>query len=269
MRSHDAGDSFERRVEMSDEPITVERGGIQVIARAAAILRELEGVPEGLSLAEIVRGVGLPRSTVYRIVTALADEGLVITSMPTGKVRLGPAVLQLAATTDYDIKKLLRPYLADLNRDVEDTVDLGVLRGGSVIFVDQIPGKRRLIAVSAIGERFALHCTANGKALLAQLSPEEARRAIEKSVREHPEQPLRDEQRLWQEIEDARNTGLAFDREENSPGIGAVGFAMRDGVGALFAISVPMPIQRFKRTEKTLIEKVQNHRNRIKSQLGA
>ena len=254
---------------MSGEAMAAERGGIQVIARAAAVLRELEGVPDGLSLAEIVKGVGLPRSTVYRIVTALADEGLLMTSMPAGKVRLGPAILQLAATTDYDIKRILRPFLVDLNRDVEDTVDLGVLRGGSVIFIDQIPGKRRLIAVSAIGERFALHCTANGKALLAQMTTEDARRAIERSVREHPERPLTDPDRLWHEIEEAQISGLCYDREENSPGIGAVGFAMRDGACSMFAVSVPMPIQRFKRTETTLIEKVRSHRDRIRVHLGA
>ena len=53
------------------------QNGIQVIARAAAILRTLESNRDGMSLGEIAKQVGLARSTVQRIVNALAVEGLV------------------------------------------------------------------------------------------------------------------------------------------------------------------------------------------------
>lgn len=254
---------------MSDEASASDRSGIQVIARAAAILRALEGIAEGLSLAEIAKAVSLPRSTVHRIVSALAEEGLLMAASPTAKVRLGPGILQLAATLDYDIKKVLRPFLVEFGREVEDTVDLAIPRGGSAVFIDQVPGKRRLTVVSAIGERFPLHCTANGKALLAAMSDEEATRAIERSLKEHPDRPLADMDKLWRELQAARADGLAFDREENSPGIGAVGFALRDSAGTLFAISVPMPIQRFKRTEKALVALVSAYREKIEAKIGA
>jgi len=253
---------------MSSEAPESDRTGIQVIARAAAILRALEGVPEGLSLAEIARAVGLPRNTVHRIVSALADESLLMAASPTAKVRLGPGLIQLASALDYDIKKVLRPFLVEIGRDVEDTVDLAVMRGGSVIFIDQVQGRRRLVALSAIGERFPLHCSANGKALLAALPEDEADRAIARSSREHADHPLTDPAKLHAELAAVRRDGIAYDREENSPGIGAVGFALRDTTGALFAISVPMPIQRFRRTEKALVEKVLAHRDRIQDRLG-
>ncbi len=70
---------------------------IQVIARAAAILRALEHEPEGLSLAQIAQRVKLARSTVQRIVAALAAEKLLIAASPNGRVRLGPTILRLAA----------------------------------------------------------------------------------------------------------------------------------------------------------------------------
>lgn len=253
---------------MSSSSPDADRSGIQVINRAAAILRSLEGLQDGLSLAEIARAVGLPRTTVHRIVTTLADEGFLVAASPNAKVRLGPALLQLASTIDYDIKKILRPFLVDLNREVEDTVDLAILRGGSVVFVDQIQGRRRLVAVSAIGERFPLHCTANGKAMLAEMEPAEFERALDRSLREHPDRPLADRAMLSAELEEVRRTHIGFDREENSPGIGAVGFALRDGAGTLFAISVPMPIQRFKRTEKRLVEIALAHRHRIAAKLS-
>src|ERR1700721_234349 len=69
---------------------------IQVIARAAAILRALEHEPEGLSLAQIAQRVKLARSTVQRIVAALAAEKLLIAASPNARVRLGPTILRLA-----------------------------------------------------------------------------------------------------------------------------------------------------------------------------
>ena len=78
----------------SDENIG-KAGGIQVIARAASIMRALGSHPHGLSLAAIAQLVGLPRSTVQRIINALEEEFLVEALGPAGGFRLGPALGQL------------------------------------------------------------------------------------------------------------------------------------------------------------------------------
>src|SRR5712664_2194545 len=75
-----------------------DKSQVQVIARAAAILRALEEQPAGLSLGQIAQRVELARSTVQRIVAALAAEKLLIAASPTGRVRLGPTILRLAAS---------------------------------------------------------------------------------------------------------------------------------------------------------------------------
>src|ERR1700757_5018266 len=72
--------------------------GVQVIARAASVLRALEGSPEGLSLAQIAREVGLARSTVQRIVAALATEDFVTEAQPGRGVRIGPGLARKAAS---------------------------------------------------------------------------------------------------------------------------------------------------------------------------
>ena len=69
--------------------------GIQVIARAATVLRSLEGQADGLSLTQIAQLVGLARSTVARIVNALRKEQFVMAASPTSGVRLGPALTRL------------------------------------------------------------------------------------------------------------------------------------------------------------------------------
>jgi DNA-binding IclR family transcriptional regulator len=78
---------------MSDAANVEERGGVQVIARCAAILRALSEHSAGLSLGGIAKAVGLPRSTVQRIVNALEAEQFVESVGTGGGTRLGPAML--------------------------------------------------------------------------------------------------------------------------------------------------------------------------------
>src|SRR5258707_9300888 len=75
-----------------------DKNQVQVIARAAHIMRALEGEDAGLSLGQIAARVGLARSTVQRIVASLESERLLIAASPTGRVRLGPAILRLASS---------------------------------------------------------------------------------------------------------------------------------------------------------------------------
>src|SRR5689334_4216575 len=144
------------------------RSQIQVIARAAAILRALEHQAAGLSLGQIAQRVDLARSTVQRIVAALEAEKLVIAASPNGRVRLGPAILRLAASVRTDFVSLAHAFLVKLSDELHETVDLAVVKRDHLVFVDQVIGSQRLRTVSAVGESFPLYCTANGKAYLAQ-----------------------------------------------------------------------------------------------------
>ena len=89
---------------------TKEKSQVQVIARAAAILRALENESAGLSLGQIAQRVDLARSTVQRIIAALEVEKLVIAASPNGKMRLGPTILRLAASVRTDFVSLARPF---------------------------------------------------------------------------------------------------------------------------------------------------------------
>ena len=91
-----------------------EAPSIQVIARAASVLRALEGEQTGLSLTQIAERVNLARSTVQRIVDALRAEHFVIAATPTSGVRLGPALIRLAASASVDFDLITRPLMVKL-----------------------------------------------------------------------------------------------------------------------------------------------------------
>jgi DNA-binding IclR family transcriptional regulator len=237
-----------------------DRQGIQVIARAAALLRALERRPDGLSLGELAKAIDLPRSTVQRIVDALDNEGLVLAASATSGVRLGPALLALAAATQFHIAEMARETLKALAKQTGETVDLSLIDQDKVVFIDQVTGTHRLTAISAIGVSFPLHSSANGKAMLAAMADEDIAK-LRKRIRLSALTPntITTWDRLEQEIAAVRQRGCAYDREENSLGISAVSVAIRSPAGELAAISVPAPTQRFKAHEAELTKALLKH----------
>lgn len=250
---------------MNPEPKVLARNGIQVIGRAAAILRSLRDNPNGLSLGQIAERVGLARSTVQRIVAALQDERLVI-MLGNGGFRLGPEVTSLAKAASFDTAEICRPALTDLSQATGETADLSVLRGGRMIFLDQIPGSHRLRAISSVGEAFPLTTTANGKAALALLAPEEARA---RATREWEKtRIIGDWDRLASELARIRADGTAFDLDEHTAGISAVGAAFRGPGGEVFAISVPIPTTRFDQVKERVVDALGNAIRKARAGLG-
>ena len=243
------------------------REGVQVIARAAGMLRQLAAEPHGLTLAQLVKRTGLPRSTCHRIIGALTEEGFVGVS-PSGHLRIGPALIGLAVSSRRDLRHEVAPYLQRLSHDVRETVDLAVLDGGEVLFIDQYASRRTLRIVSEIGARFPLYCTANGKALLAQLPPDELARVLPTRLEARTGNTATDRDSLLAELEQVRATGLAFDHEEYSIGIAAVGTTVRDAMGSVAAITLVVPASRFEGNEDHLGAALLSTRDQIQRALG-
>jgi DNA-binding IclR family transcriptional regulator len=175
--------------------------------------------------------------------------------------------VRVAASVASNTAELIGPQLRALGEEVGETVDLAVLSGGSAVFIDQVPGRRRLVALSAVGERFPLHCTANGKAILACFSPQDAGDLIDKSLADHPDFPLASRERLQTELEETRRTHLAFDIEEHGEGISAIGTALLDVFGRPVAISIPVPSRRFEEQRAFLATELTAFRDRLKAAL--
>jgi DNA-binding IclR family transcriptional regulator len=229
-------------------------GGVQVIARAAEILRVLQAHPGGLSQAEIGERLGMARSTVSRILNALEDEGLVASRGARGPYRLGPEIARMASTVRLGVVTDMHPFLAELSRSLDETVDLSILDGDRASFIDQVVPPRRLRAMSAVGESFPLYCCANGKALLASLPPERQAQAVPSRLVPLTSSTITVPAALRQELERVSVEGVAYDREEQTEGICAVAVALPGVTEELVAVSVPVPAQRFYGRESELAQ---------------
>lgn len=227
-----------------------EGAGKQVIARAAAVLKTLENQREGLSLSQVAKASGLPRTTVHRIVTALEAQQMVITG--SSGIRLGPALVRLAASAHTDLVAIARPYVESLGRRTRETVDVSVYRGLHAISVDQYPSDQELRVVSPVGTAFPIHCTAHGKALLGTFSEAFLAQMLTAPLERRTESTIVSLDVLIQDVGLARQQGFAIDQEEHARGVCGIGVNISSGLSEHYAISLAVPALRFHDNLETL-----------------
>jgi DNA-binding IclR family transcriptional regulator len=116
------------------------------------------------------------RSTVSRLMTTLAADGLVQWNPESGCYRLGLVVLELAGvlTEQLDIREAARPAMRELCRRSGETVSLDVLQDGETVVIDQITSPSSVRYVCWVGRRVPVHASSAGKVLLAFQRPEDA-----------------------------------------------------------------------------------------------
>jgi IclR family acetate operon transcriptional repressor len=239
-------------VQTREQDAGTRRIGVQVIARAAQLLRELASVSDGLTTLELAERLDLPKPTVYRIARALIDEDF-IRPLPLGKLSIGPAFIVIAGSIQRDLRQDMRPFLEGLSRELNERVDLAVLEGGDALFIDRYGTARGVHIASHVGARLPLHCTASGKALLAELSPAEVEATLQEPLQGLTPNSITDLRRLAADLEQVRATGVAYDREEFAIGVAAVSTSVRDAEDSVVAIAVQAPIARFQTHEGKIV----------------
>jgi DNA-binding IclR family transcriptional regulator len=187
-------------------------------------------------LGDIAERAELPKSTVHRILRRLVERGYA-RAQGDGVYVLGPRVLTMAGAMlgRLDATKLAAPVLRGLHADVGHTVHFAMLSDDEAVYLEKLvdPALPYQFA-SRVGGRIPLHCTAIGKALLADM---DSLPRLE-LVRRTP-QTLVSMEALRAELERVRERGFAIDDEENERNIRCVGAAVRDHTGAAtHAISV-------------------------------
>jgi DNA-binding IclR family transcriptional regulator len=219
---------------------------VQVIARAAQLLRALEGEPLGLSLAQLSERVHLPRSTVHRIVTALAAEGFLAAASSTGRVRIGPEFARLAAAGTAELWRPVEPYMQRLADELGETVDCAILEGDRVRVIHVIPTIRHsLRAIAEVGQTFPVYSSSKGKALLAEFDPKTVAKMLPATFDSFTPYTLTSAEAVAEDLEEVRATGIAYSRQESTLGVDSTGIALRVPSGVRVAISVVVPSQRY------------------------
>jgi DNA-binding IclR family transcriptional regulator len=212
--------------------------GSQTLLRGLDVIDAVREQP--LSLAQLSARLGLNRSTVHRLASALVERGY-LRLLPRGGYMLGPKLLELghAAREQLDLTRVARPLLEKLAEQTGDTVHLGVLAGDQALYLDKVPGRRRVEIGSRVGERHPLLTTGLGKALLLDEAQDVAR---EHFVARGGD--LRRFTAWWKAMRRYADFGFTFDLEENEDRIRCVAAPLRDESGRVVAaISVSSAAQ--------------------------
>ncbi|WP_137897434.1 IclR family transcriptional regulator [Sphingomonas sp. 2SG] len=216
-------------------------GGSQTLMRGLDVV---EAVARGATtLTPMAAQLGLSRSTTHRLASSLVERGY-LAFTPRAGYRLGPKLLELGqlAHEQADIVQVARPHLEELSARTEDTVHFGVLDGDRALYLDKMPGRRRITISSRIGDRQPLTSTGLGKALMIDRPAAVWIAQLDADARDGGLPVDRD---LWlARMRDYAATGCAFDLEENEDQIRCVAAPVRDAGGAIVgALSVSSAAQ--------------------------
>jgi len=215
--------------------------GSQTLMRGLDVIEAI--AVEAMSLAELADHLTLTKSTTHRLASALVERGY-LAFTPRAGYRLGPKLLELGALAHIqaDIIQVARGHLEELSASTEDTVHLGILEGDRALYLDKMPGKRRITISSRVGDRHPLTSTGLGKALMLDHPPEYWRERFEadQAAGSYPADWSVWEARMGSYVA----AGRSFDLEENEDQIRCVAAPVRDAKGVIVgAISVSSAAQ--------------------------
>ncbi|HYV01798.1 MAG TPA: IclR family transcriptional regulator [Actinomycetota bacterium] len=220
------------------------------MARALGILEELAGSTDELGVTELGRRLGVHKATASRLLATLAEHGLVERNPVSDRYRLGFGLVRLAAVVSagLDLVRQARPVLEWLAQETGETVNLAVLDADQVIHLDQVSAAGPIVTVSWVGRRTPLHCTSNGKVLLAHLPKRDRLRLLPRRLERLTPSTITDRELLLAQLLEVEVRGSAYTLEELEVGLNAVAAPIRDSTGAVVAaVSVSGPAYRLSR----------------------
>jgi len=221
--------------------------GVGVLKKALRILELVQASGSGLGVNEIGQKINISRSTAYRVLSHLEREGYVART-DRGVYRIGAKLVRLAsqASSPSALQDVARPVLQKLSQATGETVNLAVLDGDQVLYIEVIESAHDFRLVSKIGMRRPIHSTALGKALAAFLRPGECEYLIGlMSFQRLTPQTITSRTELERELEKVRCQGYALDNEETVLGARCVGAPILNSRGeALASVSIAGPVTR-------------------------
>jgi DNA-binding IclR family transcriptional regulator len=219
---------------------------VGVVMKVLRILETLHSVPSGLQLKDIAKQTGINKSTAYRFLAHLENEGYLFRD-DEGAYVIGPKLSRLGAINHEEtLRKISRPLLQKLWSLTTETVNLGTLDGPHVLYIDVIESTHTFRLVTQAGARRPIYCTSLGKAMAAYLPAEELEELLTGMAYERfTPRTLVQPARIKRELAKIREQGYAIDDEEAVLGARCVAAPIFDASGKVAAaISVSGPITR-------------------------
>jgi IclR family acetate operon transcriptional repressor len=217
--------------------------GSHVSADRAGGVQSLERAFDLLELSELSATSGLPLPTIHRLMRTLLASGYV-RQQANRRYALGPRLIRLGETASRLLGTWARPYLAELVEATGETANMALLDGDEVVYVAQVPSRHSMRMFTEVGRRVLPHSTGVGKALLAQLPPDDVRALLARTgMPAATERTITGPDAFLAELDRIRADGYAVDDGEQETGVRCLAVTV-PGSPTAAAISISGPAGR-------------------------
>jgi len=231
---------------IDDEAEDRQRGGVQSLGRAFAILEQVARHREGIGLAELSKLVGLHNSTTFHLAKTMVSLGYLRQEKETKRYRVGRPLFALAASAldEIEMVNVATPIMEELSRETGESSHFAVRMGDAVVVIARTSGPGAFQLTDRVGVVRPAHCTALGKVILASLRPDQLKRFLERvELKPSTKKSITEPAVLLREIAEIRRNAIAVDDGEFNPEVRCVAVPVYnftgDVVGAL-GISAPV-----------------------------
>jgi IclR family transcriptional regulator, acetate operon repressor len=222
-------------------------GSVQSLERAFELLELIADSGGAQGLSQLSSSSGLPLTTIHRLMGTLLRMGYVRRGGSRQYV-LGPRLIRLGETASLMLGSWVKPHLAELVELTGETSNMAVLEGDVVVYLAQMPGRHSMRMFTEPGRRVDPHCTAVGKAMLAQLPEADVRIILDRTgMAARTANTITDPDLLIAHLGVIRRQGYAIDEGEQEVGVRCVAVAVPDSPTTA-AISVSGPQARMTET---------------------
>ncbi len=207
---------------------------MNLLYRALDIL-EYVSISRGTDVDELSESLGIPKSTVYRLLRALEKRAYIRHTSP-NCYEAGPRLLMLQGTAERQnrLLQVARPHLQELSERTGQTVHLAILNSNQLSYIDTVVGRTGISL--APSPSAVLHCTSLGKALLAFMPPEARQNMIKQSaLQKRTTKTLTSVAALLRDLEQVRRRGYSLDNEEFEIGLRCIGAPVRNATEEVIA----------------------------------
>jgi IclR family transcriptional regulator, KDG regulon repressor len=197
---------------------------VRAVERALDILLCFTHEEPTRSLTQIAESIHMSKTTVHRLLATLENKRFITRDKATSLYRLGFRFIEMASLVlqDVELYRWAHPYLQRLSTEYGETVDLSILDGSHVIYLEVIESRQRVKLAAAVGQRLPAFFTASGKALLSYLPEERVKQIISDNLAEssnHSAAPLEE---MLADLRVTAERGYAISEQEYEEDINAV-----------------------------------------------
>jgi DNA-binding IclR family transcriptional regulator len=208
-----------------------------VLSKAFDVLDTLGRTRQALSLSDITRRSGLPKTTTHRILQQMLSVGAI--ERVGHRYQVGTRVFAVSARSrEPSVRDVALPHLSELNRRYGHTLHLAMLCGSDVLYIEKLQSRATAASPSSVGGRLPAHCTAAGKALMAWGVPGTVEVLRERGLPGRTTASITSVDQLRRSLLLVREHGFARDDEEAAVGLRCLAVPVRVGGQAVAAISI-------------------------------